>query len=106
MEDEFNLRLIETNEDLVLQNNLCAYCGIKIEDNEIVIRWANNEVKPSKNGVRVFSDYHPFHQNCMKQARIYCPFMRNTQDEEFEIGDYKSLKLNFLKFLKNIDKGV
>jgi hypothetical protein len=30
----------------------------------------------------------------MEQARIFCPFMRKLNDEDFETGTYKKLKQN------------
>ena len=48
------------------------------------------------------SDFHPFHLKCMKQARVYCPFMRTLKDEEFEISLYshnaKIAEENFKKY--------
>jgi DNA polymerase III epsilon subunit-like protein len=93
----FNLKLIQSNEDIVSKNNLCAYCGVKIEDNEDVIRWKKDDLLT---GDKVPSDYHPFHKKCMKQARIYCPFMRKAEDKEFEFGKYVDLKKNFLMILQ------
>jgi len=98
-EDRFqslgHLGLNEKNEDLVYENNLCPYCGIKINDKEIVTRWYTcNLILVNKNYRWVYSDLHPFHLECMKQGRIFCPHMRGLQDLDFETGTYKELKQN------------
>jgi len=85
------LGLIHKNESIVYTESLCPYCGIKIENEEIVIIWKDEEI-PRLEGPRVWSDYHPFHVECMKQGRKYCPFMRSRKNNEFEIGKYKDLK--------------
>ena len=36
----------------------------------------------------------PFHIECMKQARIFCPFMKKRKDFEFEQGKFKHIKAN------------
>ena len=60
---------------------------------EEIEKEAKNADKPlSKNGDRVFSDIHPFHLECMKQGRIFCPHMKETKDEEFEVGTFKELR--------------
>ena len=98
-EDRFqslgHLGLNKKNEDLVYENNLCPYCGIKINDKEIVTRWYTcNLILVNKNYRWVYSDLHPFHLECMKQGRIFCPHMRGLQDLDFETGTYKELKQN------------
>ena len=42
----------------------------------------------------VLSDSHPFHLECMRQARIYCPHMVNTTDNEYIIGEYSKILYN------------
>jgi hypothetical protein len=87
------LKLNEINEGKIYKQDLCAYCGIKIEDNEICSRWKTAGVSNFiPNGGRVFSDIHPFHKKCMKEARIFCPFMKTLNDEDFEYGNYTILK--------------
>jgi hypothetical protein len=98
-EDRFqslgHLGLNEKNEDLVYENNLCPYCGIKINDEETVVRWYTcNLILVNKNDRWVYSDLHPFHLECMEQGRIFCPHMRGLQDLDFETGTYKKLKQN------------
>ena len=56
----------------------------------------------TKKGPNVFSDNYPFHIECMKQARIFCPRMRQTENSEFEYGRYQDLKENFLNDFKEI----
>jgi hypothetical protein len=98
-EDRFeslgHLGLNQKNEDMVYQKNLCSYCGIEIKNNETAIRWISAPLKfTSREGPRVFSDFHPLHLECMEQARIFCPHMRKLQNLDFEIGKYKKLKQN------------
>jgi len=105
-EDGF-LRLIEENEDIVYYKNLCSYCGIKINNDENVIRWKSrtlNEVR--HNGQFVLSDIHPLHIECMRQARIYCPGMRKKNENEFEFGTYLELKKNSEKEKRIIIKMI
>ena len=98
-EDRFefmgNLGLNQNNEDTVYEKNLCSYCGIKIKNKEIVIRWINAPLALTyREGPKVFSDFHPLHLDCMEQARIFCPHMRKLQDLDFETGKFKKLKQN------------
>jgi len=86
------------NEDIVYEKNLCSYCGIKIKNNEITIRWISAPLAlTSREGPKVFSDFHPLHLKCMEQARIFCPHMRKLQDSDFETGKFKKLKQNAVK---------
>lgn len=90
----FNVILI--NEEKVYTDNLCPYCGVKIKKNDIVIRWIiNNKIIKSLDSI-VFSDIYPFHKKCMKQARIFCPYMRTKFDDDFEIGTYDELINNVI----------
>ena len=98
-EDRFDslghLGLNQNNENMVYKKDLCSYCGIEIKNNETVIRWTKAPLELTTiEGPKVFSDFHPLHLECMKQARIFCPHMRKLQDSEFEIGKYKKLKEN------------
>lgn len=93
--DDSFLKLIEENEDLVYYKNLCSYCGIKINDEEEVVRWESKNLENVRNnGQFVLSDIHPLHLVCMEQARIYCPGMRKIKEEDFEYGLYINLKKN------------
>jgi hypothetical protein len=98
-EDRFeevgHLRLNVENEFIVYQNSLCSYCGVKINDSEIVIRWFTANLN-TIHGISstVYSDIHPLHMECMKQARIFCPHMRKLEDKDFETGPYFKLKEN------------
>ena len=94
-ESNGHLGLNENNEDLVYINDLCPYCGIKINNDETVIRWYTCDlILVNKNDRWVYSDLHPFHIECMKQGRIFCPHMRELKDIDFETGSYKELKQN------------
>jgi hypothetical protein len=88
------LNVIQENEKKIYEENLCPYCGVVINSNEISIRWKEHKGIPNNLGPRVFSDLHPFHIECMEQARIFCPFMRKTKDSEFEYGEYVILRNN------------
>jgi hypothetical protein len=98
------IRLNIKNEKKVVEEGLCSYCGVKVEDNEVSIRWMIEKVQFGLNNNRDFvpSDFHPLHLKCMKQARIYCPFMRKLKDEDFDIrlnkDNTKIAKENFDKF--------
>ena len=90
-----HLGLNQNNENLVYKKNLCSYCGIEIKNNKTAIRWTKAPLELTTiEGPKVFSDFHPLHLECMKQARIFCPHMRKLQDSEFEIGKYTKLKEN------------
>lgn len=97
-EDGRELGLIDENEKQVYSKNLCPYCGINFLPEETVIRWTTTDRIPEKNGPRVLSDSYPFHINCMKQGRIFCPHMRKTKDTEFEIGPYWQLRKNAIDY--------
>jgi hypothetical protein len=104
------IEVIKENEARVFSEDLCAYCGLKIKDNETVIRWKSEDdlsgkylYDPKKN-TRVASDIHPFHLECMEQARTFCPFMHKTLDEEFETGLYSDLKIKALKVKEGLEK--
>jgi hypothetical protein len=88
------IRLFQRHEDSVYIKNLCAYCGVAFSPIEQVIRWTTLDKPLSKNGDRVFSDLHPFHLECMRQTRTFCPHMKNTTDDEFETGTYSELRSN------------
>lgn len=94
--------VILKNESMVYLKSLCSYCGIKINKNEICVRWNASDLKiPKEINERVKSDYHPLHLECMKQARIFCPFMKKINEEEFVYGPYEKLKKeskNFINF--------
>jgi hypothetical protein len=106
-EDLFNSRghlgLNKENEGKIYKEDLCGYCGLKINDSETTTRWvsANLDFIKEKRKV-VKSDIHPFHTECMKEARIFCPHMKFLLDEDFEVGLYKNLKLNAINDLKKV----
>jgi hypothetical protein len=89
--------VIEEHEKIIYSENLCGYCGILIEEKEKCLRWLGSDspyIPNDKQGPRVFSDTHPLHVDCMKQARIFCPYMRERPNEEFESGSFNVLKQN------------
>ena len=80
------------NEKKVWKESLCPYCGLGFEPEETSIRWTTIDKPITLDGSRVFSDLHPLHMECMRQARIFCPHMKTTKDTEFEIGPFNRLK--------------
>lgn len=80
------------NEKKAILNNLCSYCGVSLNDFDICIRWTGQNKLAKASGPRVLSDSFPFHIECMKQARIFCPFMRELNESEFKIDNYVCLK--------------
>ena len=92
---EKQLNLLLKNEESVYTNGICAYCGIKFKDEDECIRWKTISSVYKKEGPNIISDNYPFHIECMKQARIFCPRMRQTENSEFEYGSYETLKQNF-----------
>lgn len=87
------LKLNKINEEKIYPEDLCPYCGIKIKNTEISVRWKTADVsKIGPVGARIFSDVHPFHKECMKEGRKFCPFMKTLNDEDFECGSYFDLK--------------
>ena len=87
------LKLNKINEEKIYQEDLCPYCGVKIDGAEICARWNTADVSRLRStGARVFSDVHPFHKKCMKEARKFCPFMKTLNDEDCEYGEYTMLK--------------
>jgi hypothetical protein len=108
-EDRFqslgHLGLNLKNEDVVYEKDLCPYCGIKIENTETVTRWKTADLSLINRDHRwVYSDLHPFHLECMKQGRIFCPHMRGLEDKDFEIGLYEELKSNAIKDVEESKK--
>ncbi len=89
--------VIKENEKSIYKEKLCGYCGISLDIKEECVRWKPQftiEETNDENGPRVFSDGHPMHLECMRQARIFCPYMRLRQDNEFEYGTYDTLIKN------------
>jgi hypothetical protein len=98
------IRLNIENEEYVVANDLCSYCATSIEKDSYSIRWMIEKEKKIKDKSRDFvpSDFSPFHIECMKQARIYCPFMRTLDDSSFDI---KKQELNLelaKKYIKEL----
>jgi hypothetical protein len=92
--------VIKENEQKILLENICGYCSLNFLNDEYCYRWKsdnpeNIEINYDK-GPRVFSDISPLHIKCMKQARIFCTFLNQRPNSEFEYGQYQDLKQNFL----------
>ena len=88
------ITLNQENENKVWVEKRCAYCGAVFSDDEKAIRWTKLDKPLHHTYERVFSDLHPFHLECMKETRIFCPFMRKTKDSEYETGKYSNLRAN------------
>jgi hypothetical protein len=91
--------VIKENESIVFKQSLCAYCGIKINNDEFCTRWTVSDmngfiINNKSDGPRVFSDFHPFHINCMNEARTFCPFMKKLKENDFQYGEFKQLQKN------------
>jgi hypothetical protein len=99
--------VIEENEALVISDGVCGYCGIKFNDFDNCSRWTVEKGKPTldgKIGSNVFSDNYPLHKECMKQARIFCPFMKTRNEKEFEYGVFLELKKHAEVFINKHKK--
>jgi hypothetical protein len=99
--------VIEKNESLVISDGRCGYCGIKFKDFDSCSRWTIERGTPSidgKKGPNVFSDNYPLHKECMRQARIFCPFMKLRNDTEFEFGTFLELKKHAEVFINKHKK--
>jgi|694.fasta_scaffold65866_5 hypothetical protein len=95
------------HEKKVITDNLCSYCGLGFNKDEICSRWISQNISPSEDGIkapRVFSDSYPQHLECMKQTRRFCPFMRILLEEDFEYGEHHLLLLNAKKSLKDMEQ--
>lgn len=91
-------------EKIAVKEGLCSYCGIKIAFDEVSIRWAIEKQDVFANTHRdwVPSDFHPLHIECMRQARVFCPFMRTLKDSDFVVKKHQEnldeAKKNYFKF--------
>ena len=94
--------LLQEHEDRVIPEGLCGYCGVSFSPTDNAILWIKREVAPAKGTSRVASDYHPFHEECMEEARIFCPHMKLTEESEFKKGSYKELREETDSYLKEI----
>ena len=93
------LNVIKKNEFKVFKESLCAYCGIKINNDEFCTRWTVSDmdnfiIDDKGDGIRVLSDFHPFHIKCMNETRIFCPFMKKLKENDFQYGEFKQLQKN------------
>jgi hypothetical protein len=100
-DEDFVLKLNIENEKEVFSNDLCGFCGIKIEEEDLSIRWMVEKTEIKEKRDLVPSDFCPQHLECMKQARTYCPFMKTLKDYDFEI---KKQKNNLLIAKEKIEK--
>jgi hypothetical protein len=95
------LQLDINNESLAVTEGLCGYCGIGFTQDDQFVRWAHkNDLMQD----RVGTDYLPLHPACMKQARIFCPFMRQVPKEDFVYGKYATVLPEAVLAVKKIDK--
>jgi hypothetical protein len=83
------------NEKKAVEEGLCSFCGVKIKDDELSIRWIVEKQKFPSDRDWVPTDFHPLHLECMKQTRVFCPFMRTLNDSQFEISIHSK---NFKKY--------
>lgn len=101
-EDTGPIRLNVKNEKKAIEEGLCSFCGVKIKDEEISIRWVIEKQKFTSDRDWVPTDFHPLHLECMKQTRVFCPFMRTLKDDQFEISlnseNLKKARENFKKY--------
>ena len=99
--DENNLsgffQIDDEKERSVYIKNICMFCGLGFKQGEIAIRYKVVHDAIKEGSRFIFSDISPYHQECMRQIRIYCPFMRTRMDDEFEFGDNELLKENSVK---------
>jgi hypothetical protein len=95
------IKLNIENEKEVVLNDLCSFCGTKIEEEDLSIRWMVEKIEIKQERDFVPSDFRPQHLECMKQARTYCPFMKTLKDYDFEI---KKQKDNLLTAKEKIEK--
>jgi hypothetical protein len=103
-EDNGILGVDREKEHQIFESDLCGFCGEKIGQEEDVVRWTAvwSSIQTELNLInRVQSDCHPFHLDCMKQSKIFCPYMRERPNTEFEHGKFKDLKLNAREDVKN-----
>ena len=98
-----NLGLILNREVRVYDESLCGYCGVKFKDEDLCIRWTSIK---GLQGMHIQSDHLPMHEKCMRQGRVFCPFMQTTEDYEFEKGTYKDLRVNAEPDMQAIPRGA
>ena len=102
--------LIVDNEQAVVRDELCGYCGEGFTPEQVCTIWKRYDVIPHMEGPvgpRVFSDHYPFHLECMDQALIFCPYMRTvTTTEEFETGKHSDLILKSRAYKEFIETRV
>lgn len=90
-------------EKLAVKEGLCSYCGVEVTPEETSVRWAIEKIDTYANVSRdwVPSDFHPLHLECMRQARVFCPFMRTLNDSDFVVKvhqeNLKEAKKNYFK---------
>jgi hypothetical protein len=92
--DKKLMALSKEREIEVVDNKLCPFCGIAIGDEEEASRWTTKTDNQTLIDleVRVPSDNMPLHKECMEQTRVFCPFMRRTEESEYITGKYKDIQ--------------
>lgn len=105
-DQNYSLGIIAEHEAEVVEKGTCAYCGLGFEKNDECTIWINYpEKSPAKLKARVFSDHFPFHLECMRETRVFCPHMQTTQDEEFKVGLYENLLQEAKDYLRLQSEG-
>jgi hypothetical protein len=94
--------LIVEREKQVYKEELCAYCAVKFKPEDDAVIWINYDQPITVDGARVYSDYHPFHLECMNQTRLFFPHMKKTVDSEYKYGKYQELKAEVIATLDSI----
>ena len=94
------LSVNKENEANVFLQNKCPYCGVQFSDEEVCVRWMIPLETKERINALVASDSFPFHPECMRQARIFCPHMKKTENSEFEKGTFFELKIKCMDELK------
>ena len=95
---KFVLMIAERERQIYIKD-LCGYCGSQFETNDEAVIWTNYDKPVGILGARVYSDFHPFHVECMEQTRVFCPHMKKTENSEYKYGKYADLKAEVIEFL-------
>jgi len=83
--DTFKGLLLDNfHEAKVLQENLCSYCGLSTEVMGDYSQWTTADNYKTVHKDIVESDTRLLHKECMRQARIFCPFMAKLLDDEID----------------------
>lgn len=93
------------HEEEVYTQNVCGYCGLGFLEEELCVIWVTYQDNFAQKINRVYSDHFPFHVECMRQTRLFCPHMQQTNDSEYEIGPFKELLPKACAFKAQADLG-